>query len=409
MDTSEKRLIALGQRVARLQDASIDSEADQLEAQARWEALLERPKPRRHRALAAGALAASLAIVWLGLRPEARLSFTVDEAPGEVGAWLVAAKALPVRFSDGSTLRAESGSQLRILDASSRGAAVVLERGVLEANIVHQKGARWSVQSGPFVIEVTGTRFRAGWEPVQQELSVSLFEGSVVVQGRGGSQRRVVRAGEQFTISAISQRWTRRTKEQNARPPAKAPPAKAPPVRTATKRVLPGRLKSSRPPAFKPPRWRRLLAKKRVSEALIAAKAEGLSEVFGSAQLEELAQLARAARLAGERDVANLANKTLRSRFAGSAQAAQAAFLLGRAAQQANQLRAARRWFGLYLIEAAQGDFRAEAMGRLIEVHAASGDGGAARAAAQRYLQAYPKGPHRAYAEQVLSGTASAP
>jgi outer membrane protein assembly factor BamD (BamD/ComL family) len=72
--------------------------------------------------------------------------------------------------------------------------------------------------------------------------------------------------------------------------------------------------------------------------------------------------------------------------------------LLGRNAPPARAV----KWFSAYLSEEPGGAWAREASGRLIEAYQASGDPGAAREAAKRYLGRYPDGPHAEFAKRVL-------
>src|SRR5205809_862285 len=86
--------------------------------------------------------------------------------------------------------RAPSGgswplSPARIAETNAAGARVLLEQGGLHADVVHRPRTRWSVEAGPFVVRVTGTRFDVGWDPETQSVKVALQQGSVVVTGCG--------------------------------------------------------------------------------------------------------------------------------------------------------------------------------------------------------------------------------
>jgi hypothetical protein len=50
---------------------------------------------------------------------------------------------------------------------------------------LHRDASRWQVAAGPFVVHVTGTRFRVNWDPQAEKLSVSVSEGRVQVTGGG--------------------------------------------------------------------------------------------------------------------------------------------------------------------------------------------------------------------------------
>jgi TolA-binding protein len=128
------------------------------------------------------------------------------------------------------------------------------------------------------------------------------------------------------------------------------------------------------------------------------AERVGLAKIYETAEVDELMSLARAARFAGRGDVVNRALTSCRKRFPGHADAAMAAFLLGRSAPPAE----AAQWFATYLREQPHGALAPEAAGRLIESYQAAGDTSAAQNAASQYLNRYPSGPHAAYARRVL-------
>jgi TolA-binding protein len=104
--------------------------------------------------------------------------------------------------------------------------------------------------------------------------------------------------------------------------------------------------------------------------------------------------LADAARLSGAAEPARDALLSLRQRFAQEPRAATAAFLLGRIFfDQLHDAARAARWFGVYLDEQPQGELAGDALSRLAEAKALSGDRAGARQAARRYLQSHPQGP----------------
>ncbi|AUX46465.1 uncharacterized protein SOCE26_079710 [Sorangium cellulosum] len=152
------------------------------------------------------------------------------------------------------------------------------------------------------------------------------------------------------------------------------------------------------------PRWRPLALDARYKDALAAAEREGFDAICGSASASDLHALGDAARLGGSSARAVQALAALRQRFPGSPEAASAAFLLGRIAQDQNKDHAgAASWFARYLSEHPAGAFAADAAGRLVEAEDRRGDPAAARRAAERYLAAYPSGSHAAYARRLLA------
>jgi hypothetical protein len=153
------------------------------------------------------------------------------------------------------------------------------------------------------------------------------------------------------------------------------------------------------PPAQGALDWRELERQGQFDKALQEAVRAGVGEIYARASAEDLMGLARAARLAGRPDISGSALLSCRRRFAGTPDAAMAAYLLGRNASAAE----AARWFSTYLSEQPDGPLAREASGRLMEAHFGSGQREAARADARAYLLRYPSGPHADFAKMVLS------
>jgi ferric-dicitrate binding protein FerR (iron transport regulator) len=152
--------------------------------------------PRRPALLPLAFAAALLALIAAGayhLWPRA-LAYEVRGA--RLDGPYVSASSAPVRvdFTDGSTVRAEPGSRLRVDDPKSNGARVLVERGRAAANVAHRPGAEWSFVGGPFEVRVTGTRFELDWDPASEVLELGLLEGSGEVHGPLGDAV-TVRAG----------------------------------------------------------------------------------------------------------------------------------------------------------------------------------------------------------------------
>ena len=106
---------------------------------------------------------------------------------------------LPLRFSDGSQVTFQAGAVGRVERLTEAGAEVVLDRGTLEAEVVHTRTTRWIVHAGPYRVRVTGTRFSVTWSPTR--LGLSLFEGSVTVEGALLGTGLALRAGQRLTIA----------------------------------------------------------------------------------------------------------------------------------------------------------------------------------------------------------------
>jgi predicted Zn-dependent protease len=150
------------------------------------------------------------------------------------------------------------------------------------------------------------------------------------------------------------------------------------------------------------PTWQELARGARYDEAWAAVEAVGFDTLCERVSAGEIMALADIARYAGKGDRAPHAYTTVRRRFPGSAEAALAAFTLGRMAfHGGGGYGSAIRWFNVYLQEAPNGPLAREALGRIMEAHHNSGSVAAARATAKQYLTTYPKGPHAPLARQI--------
>ena len=89
-------------------------------------------------------------------------------------------------------------------------------------------------------------------------------------------------------------------------------------------------------------------------------------------------------------------------RFPESAQASKAAFLLGKMAADGGDRSKAVVWFETYLDEQPKGSFAADALNRLMSGYESLDRPAKARAAAERYLEAQPEGPHADKARKIL-------
>src|SRR5262249_34553322 len=120
--------------------------------------------------------------------------------------------------------------------------------------------------------------------------------------------------------------------------------------------------------------------------------------------LADRAALADAARYAGRTDIARRALLAQRARFAGTAEARDAAFLLGRIADDAlGRPSEAIGLYDAYLAEAPHGPFAAEALGRKMMATKRTRGAEAARAVAAEYLPRFPKGAHAKTAQELAS------
>jgi TolA-binding protein len=400
-------------------------------AQMRARLLEATTEPRPGRSKVRGALAFSFAaalacVVWLvvGLRPVTPVTFTVgaSELPGSVGRYYaaVAPGNLDFAFSDGSRISVEPGGGARVAEARPIGATVVLERGVAWVQVEPRRTARWLLVAGPYTVEVTGTAFRMSWDPSASRLGVEMEHGSVILTGPGMEQGVRLSGTESFVsessirlepssaragsvgTSASAAEADAATAAPTAGPMEPAPAA-APAVKPNG--TPPAPAVSSAPPPAPPaaPTWRQLVARGDYQAVLAEADAKGLDVVLQSGSAAELEALSDAARYAGRIAAAERVLRTMRERFPGTASAREAAFLLGRLADESGNASAALGWYERYLQEAPADSLTAEALGRKMQVLQRTGQTEQARSIAERYLERFPEGAYASYATKLLS------
>jgi ferric-dicitrate binding protein FerR (iron transport regulator) len=204
----DETVARLAELVRGTAEAPIDAELDRA-GRARLSLNVRRELEKRARHKLLPATLAAAAIVALGLlvahlwpKP---LAYEVRGA--ELDGPYVSATATPVtvEFSDGSVVRADPGSRLRVDEPSSRGARVLVERGRAAVNVTQRYGSAWSFLGGPFEVRVTGTRFELDWDPASEVLELEMRQGTVEVRGPIGGAVSV-HAGQRFRAELASRR-----------------------------------------------------------------------------------------------------------------------------------------------------------------------------------------------------------
>ena len=365
-------------------------------------------KPRRRLGYAAACVAAAAALaaalfVFTAARPEQEpLHFWVEERSGHVDEWVTARDTeQSLRFSDGSSVVAGPHTTTRVMQIGPSGAGLTLERGRIDAHVVHREASRWQVAAGPFVVHVTGTRFRVSWDPQTEKLAVSVSEGKVEVTG-GGQPAHQLLAGSTLELSmsaAVDLKSALELPEAATAPPTEPNADGTAPEAARDEDELIG----SRHVSEHKPDFRELSTAGHYREALAAVEQLGFGAQCESLGARDLLTLGSTARLAGRADRAREAYMAARRRFPASSEAGISAFSLGRLASDAGHASDAIAWFKRYLTEQPSGPLAREAAGRLLELLHQGGSDAAAREAAKSYLQRYPTGPHAALAESVLS------
>lgn len=412
-------LDALGRRIAGLQDRRLaDPQREPGPCStALGEHLLRRARERRRRrGLAAAALAALFLLAGgyavLRPRPLAWPEATLAKVRAEVGQRVVASEHdLAIAFDDGSQVVLSSGTSMHTEALGPAHASLLLERGRATVRVAHTRGTHYTVRAGSYVITVTGTRFRLGWRPESGAFSLAVDEGSVLLSGGLMQDSVAIRAGQSVAFeqeraegSGLGARQGTEEGPSGPRAEAVPPEESAPGFHPAPVVVPPpqARHPTAKTPASSSPSWQAHAEAGHYREALAEAERVGYPSLCREATASDLLTLAEAARYAGRAERAEQALGAVRARHAQSEDAAVAAYLLGRIAVEHRRDHAlAARWFRTYLAERPGGRLDREAEGRLLESLAFL-DRNQARAAARAYLEHYPRGPHAAFARNLL-------
>jgi TolA-binding protein len=298
-----------------------------------------------------------------------------------------------VSFSDGSRIRIEPTTSARIASVNADGAHLVLERGLLDVDVVHRAGAAWTIEAGPYEVAITGTAFSMSWD--NDELTVAMIRGSVVVKGPLATSGVAVIAGEKLSVrghdhslSIVDQARVADPVEHDARP-ARAGSAQA--QEPAPRPSANGTSQS----------WSVRVASGDYRSVLREAEEKDLDGTLTNGPLADLAALADAARYLRRDDIARRALVAERSRFPHSSEAHAAAFLLARLLEEEGDILGAATGYDRYLRESPRGSFAQEAMGRELALLRGRGDRTAALPVAQRYLREFPFGPYTQIARDV--------
>jgi len=364
----------------------------------------------------AGACAALAGFVWVRPQP---LSFAVagETARGQVGASIAAPAAAPLAltFSDGSAVTLPPRAVARVDALEKDGATVAVDDGTVEVSVIHRAHTHWQVRAGAYRIQVTGTRFAAGWDRRARALTVTMHEGAVLITGPGLVEPVRLVTGQRLRASASG---VSLGLESEAAPavakdePVETPPL--PPVEPAPALAPPApALAAPRPPAAHAhraeathgggsgaPDWRVAAAHANYPEALASAMQAGWHGECARLDADDVILLGDVARLAGDLAHAEEAYRAAHRRFPA---ADRPVFEMGLIAFEGrHDYRGAADWFAAYVRSFPRGPLAREAAGRLIEARLKAGDDAEARAAAAAYLRDFPGGPHAALARRTV-------
>jgi hypothetical protein len=371
---------------------------------------------------------------------DCHLTFAVEGADARTDGYIprVVGPEAQLRFSDGTEVGLDHGSRAWVVSTGPDGAQLRLEDGRAHFAVVHRPHAHWSVEAGPFVVLVTGTKFDVEWSGANDLLRVHLRNGVVTVGGpqtRGGVTLlpgqvlearpdegilRVQPAPADTAAPGVTSeaRAARAAASSAVVTPAPLAPTYTPPP-SPQAAARPSDSIARKPPAARPKAlalvtashgqahiggdWKEEIAHGDFEQILKDANSEGIELCLRSLDSDRLAALGDAARYAGQTALARRVLQAQRARFAGSSAAEEATFLLGRLAEDAHEPGSvALPWYDLYLAEAPTGAYAAEALGRRMLILGAQERGQRAREAARSYLEAHPRGAYVPQARQIL-------
>ncbi len=288
--------------------------------------------------LAAAVAFAACVVFFLGNWRQQPLSFALGSEQGREGQLVVAgAEArVPLVFSDGSLLELRPEARGRVLAMEPNGARVELERGSLQASVVHRVDTSWAVLAGPFQVAVTGTKFVTRWDPQTRELEVTVQEGSVLVSG--GTLRAPERVTRGKTLRVVMTPSSKPAPSLSVAGPSEAEPSAA---SVAVRPAAPATSKA------------------------VAVDPESFRGVFEAGSPTDLMTLAKALRQRGDSRGESRALIALRTRFPADPRAPLAARSLSELALARRDCGEARRWLDAYLGGASTGAARSELIARV--------------------------------------------
>jgi hypothetical protein len=359
----------------------------------------------------AGALAGALLFTHTA---PAQLSFEVAGGALDANGRVLGQEHTQIKFSDGSEATLERGTEARITNITERGADVVLAHGSMRVHIAKKPQAAWKVAAGPYDVRVTGTAFDVSWSNQAQAFDLRMETGAVIVTGPLAASGIVLRAGQHLFGGVAEGRLTVEGGSPSASPtPAVAAVEPVAPLEPRSAPESEGAAPSPLTPNAAPHAgaeahtWTRQVAQGHFNAVLDEAEQRGLDRTLSGGSLEELAALADAARYAGRSAVAKRVLMAERQRFPSSGPARDAAFFLGRIAEESGG--GAVEWYERYVSESPRGAYASQAFGRKMMLLYKQRGTSAAGPVAAEYLSRYPNGPYAAAARKIAQESPSAP
>ena len=286
---------------------------------------------------------------------------------------------------DGMTLHLDGGSRLEIaartrvemLSDNPRAVTVRIEQGKIICDLAKQQQRRFSVFAGDIEVRVTGTRFSVECDRASGFIEVAVERGSVVVlSGSDLQQRRTLRGGERWSTTGRPNGSESSSGVQPAASHDASSPSASAPLAAITVDAVASAQPSSSPSA----------SSREAAPVAVATEPTGAKDLFDQGNL---------ARRAGDASSAARAYQALLSRFPHDARSGIAAFELGRLRMgPLGDRDGAIAAFRTAIAQLPSSTLREDAMARLVEAYAASGQKAACRTARAAYLSDYPQGVH---------------
>lgn len=359
----------------------LDEQVDELRVQRMWRNIsAKRARRPATRILQATGLAAAAVLLVVFLRGFSGIEIgPIKLASGARLTTLTAETstedASEVHFSDGSAVALSPGTRLEPLENNDHAVSLLLSRGRALFDVKHGGPRRWSIESGLATIEVVGTRFRI--DRGENHVRVSVYRGIVLVKGER-VPNRVARltAGQHVDVyGPVS---------------APVPIVEAVPVTPQVVEIPAAVTERTRRLSNA---WRSLAAEGEYSEAYESLGAEGLAREASGASSRDLLTLADVARLSGHpQEAVPPLERLLREHNAG-ADAALAAFTLGRISL--DSLRDSDRAIASFtrcLDIGPPAGLVEDVYARLVEAHARAGHRLDAERVAGSYRERFPNG-----------------
>jgi transmembrane sensor len=319
--------------------------------------------------LVASGIAAVGSIAWLGTQ---RAPSDVAAAPAEE-----AVDREIVRFADGSSVRADPGSEVVPRHLSEERVEVALVRGSADTEVTPDPRRRFALIAGPVRVEVLGTAFRVELDDDHAHARVAVRRGRVRVSWGGGERELAV--GEEGRFPPDAAPATIARDDTAAAPDDLAPDDEV--VSVAAPRA---RGRSSRAPD-----WRELAGRGAYAEAYDLLEGEPRES---PRSIEDLLLAADAARLSGH-PAAALPYLARASRdHARDPRAALAAFTAGRLLMSLERPREAAIELERALALDHDGTLAEHALARAALAHLRAGDRARGGDLARMYLERHPEG-----------------